>query len=129
MKKQYVLVNFKACIYALVVNSNLDLLNLIISIMNGDDDEIILNGVDIKNRSNGFQLHQEHQANGGVTTVINIMGIGYIGEPKPGSPRYSGIVSEIQNGESIGSLSFYVYMNDLIQAVTRGLYDTLNIIV
>jgi hypothetical protein len=123
MEKYYILVNFKAHVYALVANSKLDLLNLIISIMNGDDDDEVLQ------RSNGFQSHQAHQAGGGIITTIDIMGIGYVGEPKPGSPRYSGTVSEIQNGKSIRSLSLYAYMNDLIQKTTRGIYETLHDIV
>ncbi len=123
MEKYYILVNFKAHVYALVANSKLDLLNLIISIMNGDDDDEVLQ------RSNGFQLHQAHQAGGGIITTIDIMGIVYVGEPKPGSPRYSGTVSEIENGETINTMSFHAYLDDLIQETTRGLYDTLNEIV
>lgn len=123
MEKYYILVNFKAHIYALVANSKLDLLNLIISIMNGNDDNEALQ------RSNGFQLHQAHQAGGGIITTIEIMGIVYIGEPKPGSPQYSGAVSEIHNGRTINTMPLREYMNNLVLETTRGLYDKLNEIV
>ncbi len=117
MNKYYVLINFKARIYGLVTDSKLDIINLITSIINDDDDEIIQirNSQYNKQRSNEFQAIQSHQDNGIITT-IDITEIGYIEEPKQGSPRYCGIVTEVENG-TISTRSLRGYLDNLIREI------------
>jgi len=121
MKKIYALISFKTVVCAVIAYSQLDLLNLIIGII---DDEIKITD----NRCNCFRQHQAHQASGGIIECIDIMGVGYIGEPKPGSLKYSGIVCKIENGEKTSTSPLHAYMDDLIQDATRDLYDMLNTI-
>lgn len=121
MKKIYACISFKTSIAAVIASSQLDLLNLIMSIINDDEDIIT-------NRCNCFRQHQAHQASGGVIESIEIMGIGYIGKPKPGSATLTGQVSQIQDGKTVSVISLHSYMDDLIRDATRDLYDTLNTI-
>lgn len=121
MKQIYALITFKTAIYSVIAKSQLDLLNIITGILNDDTDILV-------NRCNCFRQHQAHQASGGIIESIEIMGIGYIGQPKPGSPTLTGRISEVKNGATISTVPLHSYMDDLIQDATRDLYDMLNTI-
>ncbi len=123
MKKQYVLFNvsvgLKNRTYIIVAGSSLDLLNIIINILNGDDSINDNCSADCLK----YNEFYEHKNSGEEFTVVNIL------NTAKGKEKYCGLVSKIinkANGSSVlSNMSFDAYIDNLINESISYIHNSM----